>query len=146
MRPERSCRCSRRISSRRISRSSPCRSQTRRRHIVSSWRNQRFTVKQSGKDGTFAIPCVAAGAGGYTKLGKFHKIRSEYPPVPLQVTDTLTLEQYDQDNFGFLRLEVSKTEITGTYLSAPYVETTTPTPATTDHFVIDVQARTVTTK
>ena len=55
------------------------------------------------------------------------------------------LEQYDQVNFGFLRLEVSKTAITGSYLSAPYKETTTPQPNVTDRFTIDLKARTVTT-
>jgi hypothetical protein len=106
---------------------------------------QRFTVKQTGKTGAFAIPCVVAGAGGYTKLGTLHKIRSENPKAPLVVSDTLTLEQYDQTNFGFLRLAVSKTAITGTYLSAPYVETTTPAPNVIDRFTIDLAARTVTT-
>ncbi len=72
---------------------------------------QRFTVKQSGQGGSFAIPCVVAGAGGYTKLGKLHKVGKSYPEAPMAVSDTLTLERYDQDNFGFLRLEVSKTAI-----------------------------------
>ncbi|WP_158930937.1 metallophosphoesterase [Acidisphaera sp. S103] len=106
---------------------------------------QRFTVKQASPKGHIEIPCVVAGAGGYTKLGKLHKVHSEYPTVPLEVSDTLTLEQYDQDNFGFLRLEVSKTAITGIYFSAPYEETKTPPLTETDRFTIDVDARTVTT-
>jgi acid phosphatase type 7 len=106
---------------------------------------QRFTVKQSGKSGTFALPCVVAGAGGYTKLGQLHKVGGAFPKAPMQVSDTLVLEQYDQVNFGFPRLEVSKTAITGTYLSAPYVETTTPNPDVADRFTIDVGARTVKT-
>src|ERR1700733_11137219 len=70
---------------------------------------QRFTVTQAGRHGTFAIPCIVTGAGGYTKLGKLHKIGSHFPEVPMQVSDTLRLEQYDQENFGFLRLEISET-------------------------------------
>lgn len=104
---------------------------------------QRFTVKQAGAKGDIAIPCVVAGAGGYTKLGKLHKVHSKYPTVPFEVSETLTLEQYDQDNFGFLRLEVSKTTITGVYLSAPYEETKTPPLTETDRFTIAVDARTV---
>ena len=104
---------------------------------------QRFTVKQAGAKGDIAIPCVVAGAGGYTKLGKLHKVHSKYPTVPFEVSETLTLEQYDQDNFGFLRLEVSKTTITGVYLSAPYEETKTPPLTETDRFAIAVDARTV---
>lgn len=105
---------------------------------------QRFTVKQATSAGAVAIPCVVAGAGGYTKLGKLHKVGSRFPEVPFQISDTLALEQYDQDNFGFLRLEISRTTITGTYLSAPYVETTTPTPNVTDRFTINLAGRTVT--
>jgi hypothetical protein len=105
---------------------------------------QRFTVKQSAASGHFAVPCVVAGAGGYTKPGTLHKIGGEFPRAPLTVSDTLTLEQYDQENFGFLRLEVSKTEITGTYLSAPYQETKTPLPSPTDRFTINIASRTVT--
>jgi hypothetical protein len=105
--------------------------------------NQRFTVRQSGKSGIFAVACVVAG--GYTKLGQLHKVHGASPEAPMQVSDTLVLEQYDQVNFGVLRLEVSKTAITGTYLSAPYVETTTPNPDVVDRFTIDVGARTVKT-
>ncbi len=82
---------------------------------------QRFTKGIPGPNGPLQIPCVVAGAGGYTKLGKLHKIKGGNPTAPLKLANSLTLESYDQDNFGFLRLEVSKTQIAGTYSSAPYV-------------------------
>jgi hypothetical protein len=106
---------------------------------------QRFTVKQSTQGGSIDVPCIVAGAGGYTNLGKLPKIDGAYPTAPMALTSTLTLEQYNQDNFGFLRLEVSKTSITGTYLSAPFQPTTPPQGENTDGFTIDLQARTITT-
>jgi len=106
---------------------------------------QRFTVRQSVKGGDIAVPCVVCGNGGYTKLGTLHKIKGTYPEAPLALSDTLTLEQYDQTNFGFLRLEVSKTAIVVTYLSAPYQETRTVTPDEHDRFTIDLKAHTVQT-
>jgi hypothetical protein len=106
---------------------------------------QRFTVAQAVDGGTIQVPCVVAGAGGYTKLGTLHKIDGDDPAAPMAISDTLTLEQYDQTKFGFLRLEVGKTRIVGTYLSARYVETATVNPDVTDRFTIDLAARTVTT-
>jgi hypothetical protein len=38
-----------------------------------------------------------------------------YPSVPLPLGNGLSLEGYDLDKFGFLRLEVSKAQIVGTY-------------------------------
>jgi calcineurin-like phosphoesterase family protein len=104
---------------------------------------QRFTVQQSVGDKTYEIPCVVAGAGGYTKLGKLHNINGRPPMAPLQLTNTLRLESYDQDYFGFLRLEVTKQQIVGIYFSAPYEEGQPPRQRTTDGFTIDLAARTV---
>jgi Calcineurin-like phosphoesterase len=81
---------------------------------------QRFTHLVDSAAGSVAVPCVVVGNGGYTNLGKLHKIKGAYPTAPLTVSNNLTLEQYDQDNFGFVRLEVSKTQIVGSYFSAPY--------------------------
>jgi hypothetical protein len=106
---------------------------------------QRFTVQQTVKGGTVAVPCVVAGAGGYTKLGKLHKLDGKYPTAPLEVSNTLTLERYDQDKFGFLRLEVSHTSIVGSYFCAPYQQATSPQARQIDRFTINLAARTVTT-
>ncbi|MFL6388705.1 MAG: metallophosphoesterase family protein [Terriglobales bacterium] len=102
---------------------------------------QRFTnVVQN-----MQIPCVVAGAGGYTKLGTLHKINGQAPTVPLPLGGGLTLEQYDQTEFGFLRLEVSKSQLVGTYFAAPYSPTTVPPANIRDSFTIDVANHTVTT-
>lgn len=102
---------------------------------------QRFTNVVEGRH----IPCIVAGAGGYTKLGTLHKINGVYPTPPLSLGDSLTLDQYDQSNFGFLRLEVSKNQIVGTYFSAPYSTTGLPTATVKDRFVVDLVNNTVVT-
>jgi hypothetical protein len=106
---------------------------------------QRFTNVVKGPKGQLAIPYIVAGSGGYTKLGTLHTVNGAPPKVPLALPNGLTLEQYDQKNFGFLRLEVSKTQIVGTYSSAPYVTGTTPSATVIDSFVIDLARNTVTT-
>jgi acid phosphatase type 7 len=104
---------------------------------------QRFTVKEKVGNATYEIPCVVAGAGGYSKLGTLHKINGRPAMAPLQLSDTLKLECYDDEYFGFMRFEVTKGQIVGTYFSAPYDETETPKPRMTDGFTIDLTARTV---
>lgn len=107
---------------------------------------QRFTFELQGpKKTNLQIPCIVAGAGGYTKLGKLHKIGGAYPQAPLTLDNGLTLEAYDQDNFGFLRLEVSKTQITGTYFCNQYSPGTTPEPQALESFVIDLKKHAVKT-
>ncbi len=106
---------------------------------------QRFTQSVEGPKGTLQIPCIVAGAGGYTSLGKLHQVNGKYPSVPFPLGSDLTLEQYDQDNFGFLRLEVSKTQIVGSYLSSPYAPGTTPTANVAERFAIDLTRHTVKT-
>ena len=86
-----------------------------------------------------------AGAGGYTNLGKLQKVNGAYPKAPLVIGAGLSLEQYDQDDFGFLRLEVSKTQIVGTYLSAPYSVGGTPVAKVKDSFTVDLTKNTVVT-
>jgi hypothetical protein len=105
---------------------------------------QRFTNVVQGPKGHLEIPCVVAGAGGYTKLGTLHSINGAPPPRPLPLGNTLTLEEYDQSNFGFLRLEVSKTQIVGTYLSAPYVAGGSPVGNVVESFTVDLVKNTVT--
>lgn len=106
---------------------------------------QRFTNELKGPRGTLQIPCVVAGAGGYSKLGILTQIDGAYPTTPLPLAGGLTLEKYDQDNFGFLRLELSKTQILGTYFSAPYAQGATPSASTVDRFAIDLTKHTVRT-
>ena len=102
---------------------------------------QRFTVRESGVQ----IPCVVAGNGGYSKLGKLHKVGGQWPEAPMKLTESLTLEQYDQDRFGFVRFEVSRDQIVGIYTSAIFAETRTPATKVMDKFTIDLKSRKVTT-
>jgi hypothetical protein len=106
---------------------------------------QRFTQVVPGPKGTLQLPYIVAGAGGYTNLGTLHTVNGAPPPSPFPLGSGLTLEQYDQTNFGFLRLEITKKQIAGTYLSAPYVAGGTPATKIVDTFVIDIAKNTVTT-
>lgn len=104
---------------------------------------QRFTTVVQGPKGQLQIPCVVAGAGGYTKLGKLQQVNGSYPKAPLDLGNGLSLETYDQNNFGFLRLEVSKTEILVTYFSAPYSPGGEPNGNAFDSFTINLADYTV---
>jgi acid phosphatase type 7 len=106
---------------------------------------QRFTVEENDSRGAFEIACVVAGNGGYSKLGKLHKIDGAPPEAPMPLSDTPKLDAYDEDNFGFLRFEVDDKQIVGSYFSAAYEETTTPRPTMMDRFIINLPDRTVTT-
>jgi len=102
---------------------------------------QRFTVSQDAGGKNVNIAFVVAGDGGYTKLGKLHNVHGAPPDVPLQLTETLRLENYDQDNFGFVRFEVTADSIIGTFYSAPYQVSATPAPNAADSFTIDLKTR-----
>jgi len=102
---------------------------------------QRFTVLENN----LHIPCVVAGNGGYSKLGKLHKIGGKWPKAPLKLSNTLTLEQYDQDRFGFVRLEIDKNHIVGVYTSAIFEQNKAPATKVMDKFTIDLHAHKVST-
>ena len=106
---------------------------------------QRFTNVVQGPKGPLQIPYVVAGAGGYTNLGKMQKVNGAVPKAPVALGNGLTLVQYDDANFGFLRLAVSKTQIVGTYFSAPYASGTTPAAKVLDSFTVDLVKNTVVT-
>ena len=108
---------------------------------------QRFTSVVQGPKGPLQIAYVVAGAGGYKNLGKLQKVNGAYPDPtkPLALGNGLTLVRYDQNNFGFVRLEVSKTQIVGTYISAPYVSGSTAPGSVLESFTVDLVKNTVTT-
>ena len=102
---------------------------------------QRFTTKNAVQNGgEVCLPCVVAGNGGYSKLGKLHKVDGAYPQAPLQLSATLSLDSYDQDNFGFIRLEMTANEIIGIYSSAPYAEEQTPATQVLDRWTIPLRS------
>jgi len=106
---------------------------------------QRFTPTIATSKGNISVPCVVAGNGGYTNLGKLHKVDGKYPDAPFKISDTLTLEQYDQTNFGFLRMEITESTITANYFSAPYAVSGSPQGQLHDKFAIDIASRIVKT-
>jgi acid phosphatase type 7 len=106
---------------------------------------QRFTNVVQGPKGQLQIPYVVAGAGGYTKLGAMQQVNGALPKAPLALGNGLTLEKYDATDFGFLRLAVSRTQIVGTYISAPYSSGAAPSASVIDSFTVDLVKNTVTT-
>ena len=107
---------------------------------------QRFTYSVTDSTGaTRQIPYLVAGAGGYTNLGSLHKVNGAEPTVPLDLGDGLTLDQYDTADFGFLRLEISASQIQITYLAAPFSTAASPAANVIDTFTIDLTKHTVTT-
>jgi len=100
---------------------------------------QRFTVKESAGP----VTCVVAGNGGYSRLGKLHQIGGAYPKTPMQLSNSLTLENYDQDNFGFVRFEVTAKQITGIYKSALFGGQQSANPTVMDQFTVDLKTRAV---
>jgi hypothetical protein len=73
------------------------------------------------------------------------KVNGAVPKAPVALGNGLTLVQYDDTNFGFLRIEISKTQIVGTYFSAPYSSGATPAAKVVDSFTVDLAKNTVVT-
>jgi hypothetical protein len=84
--------------------------------------------------GTRKIPYVVAGAGGYANdVGSLHKLQPELttPPVKLPYQTTVagvSLENYEQEQAGFLRITAEDGLITFEYFRVPFggVMETTP--------------------
>jgi Calcineurin-like phosphoesterase len=76
--------------------------------------------------GTRKIPYVVAGAGGYANdVGSLHKLQTELttPPVKLPYQTTVagvTLENYEQEQAGFLRITATAGKITFEYFRVPF--------------------------
>lgn len=78
---------------------------------------QRFTRTLDGRDVTH----IVAGGGGYHNL---HRVLQETKGVPLTLPwtnpdGTGTLQAYDDEHFGYLRLTVTRQAISGEYVSIP---------------------------
>jgi hypothetical protein len=93
---------------------------------------QRFTRTVSG----FQIPYVVAGCGGHSPLSKMRTtLRTPYP-----IDATLTLENYDDTDFGYLRVVVNAQTMTIEF----HLGSDGPTVKTpSDKVTIDLAARTV---
>jgi hypothetical protein len=65
---------------------------------------QRFTRTVNG----MSIPYIVAGCGGHSPLSKMSSVSR----TPFQIDSTLTLESYDDSDFGYLRVIVNATTMT----------------------------------
>jgi len=96
--------------------------------------------------GSTQIPFIVAGTGGYFNLSGFKKTSSgALPKLPFMGTDAkgnkLRLDAINENNFGFLRLSVSASAVTGQFLGVNV--TTKGVPTLLDHFTLDLNHHTV---
>jgi len=77
---------------------------------------QRFTREYMGKPITY----VVAGAGGYHNLHHMGKVNGQPPPPEWQDEELgVVLNAYNQTDFGYLTLTVTKNAIQGIYNAVP---------------------------
>jgi len=87
---------------------------------------QRFTWTLNGQQ----VPCIVMGNGGYHNLHPMAKDPNGNKPVaPETISNSLTLDSYDDTNYGFLRLEVDGSTVSGLYYSVPYPNGNAPQPS-----------------
>jgi hypothetical protein len=109
---------------------------------------ERYTrvMKADGRQ----IPCVVAGNGGYYNLAQLKMDSTGAKPTagaqsePDGQGNTVNLDQYNDTDYGFLRITVSASTI---QVKALGVNLTTPTaaPAVLDGFTVNLNTHTVTT-
>ncbi len=77
---------------------------------------QRFTRQYKGKPITY----IVAGAGGYHHLHRMGKVNGQPPPPEWQDEELgVVLDAYNQTDFGYLTLTVTKKAIEGVYNAVP---------------------------
>jgi hypothetical protein len=96
--------------------------------------------------GSAQIPFIVAGTGGYFNLSGFKRTSAgALPKLPFMSTDAkgnkLRLDALNENNFGFLRISVSATAVTGQFLGVNV--TTKGVPTLLDHFTLDLNHHTV---
>ncbi|HKF45990.1 MAG TPA: metallophosphoesterase [Terracidiphilus sp.] len=98
---------------------------------------ERYTRTVGGKQ----IPFLVAGMGGYYNLPGLKPNAVAPPKTPASGTDQsnnpLTLEVYNDTTFGFLRITVSPSAITGTFVT---VDPSTGKTGVGDTFSVDLNA------
>jgi Icc-related predicted phosphoesterase len=103
---------------------------------------ERYTRTVGGKQ----IPFIVAGMGGYYDLPGLKPANTRPAPVatPASGTDAggnpLTLETYNNNTFGFLRMTVSPASIIGEFVT---VDATSGKTGVGDSFTVDLKAGTV---
>lgn len=102
---------------------------------------QRFTRQVNGR----AVPYIVAGAGGYHNLHRLSRgmrALADGPPVAIPGVDDVTLEKYCDNQFGYLRLDITRRTLKGVYVTV----SDPPTAATPfDAFTLHLASHTVTT-
>ncbi len=92
------------------------------------------------------IPYLVAGMGGYYNLPGLKPKPAPAPKTPLSGKDAsgnpLTLEVYNDNTFGFLRITVSPDAITGVFVT---VDPSSGKTGVGDSFTVDLHANTVST-
>ncbi|HUN84370.1 MAG TPA: metallophosphoesterase [Terracidiphilus sp.] len=111
------------------------------------------TMKSDGRQ----IPYLVAGNGGYYNLSKLKTNTAGDKPAPGGQTEpdgqgnSITLEQFNDTNFGFLRLTVNSTSIVIEALAVTSTNITTstttpiPPPTVVDRCIVDLTRHTVST-
>ena len=111
------------------------------------------TMKADGRE----IPYIVAGNGGYYNLSKLKTDAAGNQPAPGQQTEpdgqgnTITLEQFNDTNYGFLRITVNAASILVEALGVSSPTTTTapdapiPLPIVIDRCVVTLANHTVST-
>jgi acid phosphatase type 7 len=91
---------------------------------------QRFTRKYHMDGRDYQIPYIVAGAGGYFHLHYEQMLDGNTVNFGRTFTqEQVTLDRYCDDRHGFLRLEVTRNEIKGIYLTVPRPQEKWRTPA-----------------
>jgi predicted phosphodiesterase len=110
------------------------------------------TMKADGRQ----IPYLVAGNGGYYNLSKLKTDSAGKKPTPGQQSEpdgqgnTITLEQFNDTNFGFLRITASAATIVVQALTVSSAQATTtptepvPAPVVIDRFTVNLSSHTVT--
>lgn len=102
---------------------------------------QRFTRTQ----GTAQVPYVVAGAGGYWHLHTMAAHNGAPVTAPLQLAKDLRLESFSQDRHGFMRLDVSRSQVHGEYYTVPRPQESWSAPAQLfDQFTLDLHGHKLT--
>jgi hypothetical protein len=102
---------------------------------------ERYTRTIKGKQ----IPYLVAGMGGYYNLPGLKPKPPATPKFPASGTDAsgnpLRIEVYNDKEFGFVRITVSETSVTGQFIT---VDPTSRLTAIGDSFALDLKAGTIT--
>jgi hypothetical protein len=83
---------------------------------------QRFSRKITDRE----VPYIVAGAGGYANNAKaMHQLQTDNNGRPIQVPfqtthPDLKLEKYNETDPGFLKVTVTKTDLTAAYYTVPF--------------------------